>query len=203
MHNLRFKNLLAVVAIPLLLFVFSYAHAQTGGSQYNSPIGPSQTPGQTVSGQTLNQPSNDTQAPYTLLTPLPCSTSLGTPCNGTDQNGNQALTSISLQQFISYLYKFMIALAVVLAVFMLTFGGFEYMMSEAITSKSDAVERMRNAVFGLLLALCTYLILYTIDPGLVDPNNLTIPPISSVQTATGTFVGGGGTFNGTGAGGSF
>ena len=72
----------------------------------------------------------------------------------------------------------MLALAVVLAVFMITVGGFEYMLSGAMNTKEDAKKKMTDAVLGLILALITYLLLYTIDPNLVLTSNLSIPPIS-------------------------
>jgi hypothetical protein len=88
------------------------------------------------------------------------------------------MKSIDLSDFISYAYKFMLALAVVLAVFMITVGGFEYMLSGAANTKSDALKKIQDAVWGLLLALVAYLLLYTIDPNLVSSGNLSIPPIS-------------------------
>jgi len=94
------------------------------------------------------------------------------------------MTSIDLSDFISYAYKFMLALAVVLAVFMITVGGFEYMLSGAANTKSDALKKIQDAVWGLLLALVAYLLLYTIDPNLVSPSNLSIPPISTSTSAT-------------------
>jgi RsiW-degrading membrane proteinase PrsW (M82 family) len=101
----------------------------------------------------------------------------------------------------------MLALAVVLAVFMITVGGFEYMLSGAADTKSDAKKKIWDAVWGLLLALVAYLLLYTIDPNLVSPSNLCIPPIGQTTctgtTGSGQFVGGGGSFGGTGAGGSW
>ena len=124
-----------------------------------------------------------TQAQYTLLTPLP---ELGGNCpTGSDCTANNGtIKSIDLSQFISYAYKFMLALAVVLAVFMITVGGFEYMLSGAANTKSDALKKIQDAVWGLLLALVAYLLLYTIDPNLVSPSNLSIPPISTSTSAT-------------------
>ena len=78
----------------------------------------------------------------------------------------------------------MLALAVVLAVFMITVGGFEYMLSGAANTKSDALKKIQDAVWGLLLALVAYLLLYTIDPNLVSPSNLSIPPISQPTATT-------------------
>lgn len=124
-----------------------------------------------------------TKAPYTLLTPLPCGAGLG-GTNCTDVNGSSVMTSINLSDFISYAYKFMLALAVVLAVFMITVGGFEYMLSGAANTKSDALKKIQDAVWGLLLALVAYLLLYTIDPNLVSSGNLSIPPINYQAPAT-------------------
>jgi len=141
-------------------------------------------PNSLVHAQTNTSNTTDvTKAPYTLLTPLPCNAGLG-GTNCTTVNGSSVMTSIDLSDFISYAYKFMLALAVVLAVFMITVGGFEYMLSGAANTKSDALKKIQDAVWGLLLALVAYLLLYTIDPNLVSPSNLSIPPISTSTSAT-------------------
>jgi len=119
-----------------------------------------------------------TQVPYTLLEPLPC---IGTNVAGCS-SASTTFSTIDLSDFVSYAYKFMLALAVVLAVFMITVGGFEYMLSGAANTKSDATKKIYDAAMGLLLALITYILLYTIDPNLVSPNNLTIPPITPPTT---------------------
>ncbi|MDR3558172.1 MAG: hypothetical protein P4L61_01435 [Candidatus Pacebacteria bacterium] len=127
-----------------------------------------------------------TKATYTLLAPLPelggaCPTGSGTTC-GSDSNGGTGITKIDLTDYISYAYKLMLALAVFLAVLMIIVGGFEYMLSGAADTKSDAKKRISNAIWGLLLALIAYIVLYTIDPNLVSTSNLSIPPISSTST---------------------
>ena len=137
-----------------------------------------------VLGGIYTKTTDVTKAPYTLLTPLPCNAGLG-GTNCTTVNGSSVMTSIDLADFISYAYKLMLALAVVLAVIMITIGGFEYMLSGAMDTKSDAKKKITDAVLGLLLALCSYLILYTIDPNLVSTSNLCIPPIGQT-TCTGT-----------------
>jgi len=70
-------------------------------------------------------------------------------------------------------------LAVFLAVFMITVGGFEYMLGGTAGSKTAALKRIEDAIWGLLLALVAYMILYTIDPNLVPSNTFSIPSISS------------------------
>jgi hypothetical protein len=130
--------------------------------------------------------SNAATAPYTLLEPLPCLNTTGVTCSS-DSSGNSTFSSISLQQFIPYAYKFLLALAVALAVFEITVGGFEYMLSGAMDTKSNAKKRMTDAALGLTLALITYLVLYTIDPNLVNSNNLNLPPVGqSASSSSGT-----------------
>jgi hypothetical protein len=134
-----------------------------------------------IHAQTNTSNTTDvTKAPYTLLTPLPCNAGLGVACS----TGSSTINSIDLSDFISYAYKFMIALAVVLAVFMITVGGFEYMLSGAMDTKNDAKKKIEDAVWGLLLALVAYLLLYTIDPNLVSSGNLSIPPITYSSALT-------------------
>ena len=139
-----------------------------------------QNVGASGSGSTnANSGTDSTKVPYTLLSPLPCSTGLGVSCNGVaSSSGQPVITSISLSDFVSYAYKLMLALAVFLAVFMITVGGFEYMLSGATGTKTDAIKKIQDALWGLLLALVAYLLLFTIDPNLVSPSNLSIPPIS-------------------------
>ena len=123
---------------------------------------------------------------YTLLAPLPCLP--GQVCDSsnstTSPSGQTLVTSFTLDQFIGYAYKFMLALAVALAVFMITIGGFEYMTSAVPGVKSGGLTKLQDAIMGLLLALCAYLILYTIDPTLVAINT-SIPNVCGTIGANG------------------
>ncbi|MEY2664401.1 MAG: hypothetical protein RIT04_209 [Candidatus Parcubacteria bacterium] len=102
---------------------------------------------------------------YTLLEPLPCIEGEGSKCVK-----GETIQKIEISQYINYMFRLMIALAIFLAIFMFTYGAFEYMTSEAVGSKSDAKQRMWNSVLGVVAALASYLILYTIDPRLVQIN---------------------------------
>ena len=85
---------------------------------------------------------------YTLLEPLPCI------AGATNCTSGSTTPTMDLQGYIGYVFKFAIAAAAFLAVVMITYGGFEYMLAESIT----------------------YLILRTIDPRLVAINT-TLPPV--------------------------
>ena len=113
----------------------------------------------------------DSTDKYTLLEPLPCVPTQKNPCSE-----GSVIKEFNLEQYIEYIFKFAIALAVILAVFMIIVGGFEYMLSESFTKKQSAKEKITNAVLGLLGALASYLILATIDPRLVAINT-TLDPI--------------------------
>ena len=77
----------------------------------------------------------------------------------------------SLGGYLSNIYALGIGLAGVLAVLMIVIGGIQYIGSGMSPSgKSDAKDRITNAVLGLLLALLSWLILNTIDPNLVSLN---------------------------------
>ncbi|MGB8815882.1 MAG: hypothetical protein WCC74_01390 [Minisyncoccia bacterium] len=77
-------------------------------------------------------------------------------------------TSGNLGKFLASVYNFGVAAAAVLAVLMIAWGGVEYMTTEAFDGKSDAKSKITNALWGLLLVLASYLILYTVNPDILQ-----------------------------------
>lgn len=76
--------------------------------------------------------------------------------------------SPSLSSYLVALFKMLLGAAVILAVIMIVIGGVQYMGSESIFSHEDSKKRIWGAVFGLLLAFLAYIILQTINPGLLN-----------------------------------
>ena len=112
------------------------------------------------------------QITYTLLEPVPC-----IPGTSTEKNCvNGVSPSISLEDYIGYVFKFAIAISAFLAVIMIIWGGFEIMLSEAVNSKLEGKKRVYDALTGLVMVLASYLILQTIDPRLVEIDT-TIKPL--------------------------
>ncbi len=74
----------------------------------------------------------------------------------------------TLSGFISGLFNLLIAVAVVLAVLMIIIGGFQYMTTDSWQKKSDGLQKVKDAFIGLGMALLAYLILWTINPCLVE-----------------------------------
>ncbi len=150
------------ILIAVYFFMFSAVLAQTTPAPELLPSR------QTVPFSSQALPSPPTE--YTLLAPIP----LNGPGSGESETTNAAT-------FLPGLFKLMIGIATALAVIMLIFGGIKYMSTDAIGGKSDARATIENAIWGLLLAISAWLILYTINPKLVE-FNLNIP-VQEITTA--------------------
>ena len=87
---------------------------------------------------------------------------------------NQSMDTGNLSSFLSYIFDFAIAIAVALAVVMIAFGGIQYMTTDSWTGKQDGKGKIENAFYGLALALISWLILYIINPNLVNFTSNTI-----------------------------
>ena len=88
-------------------------------------------------------------------------------------------------QYMASFIPFVLAFAAVAAVTQIVIGGFEYALSEAITNKQEAKDRISSALSGLLLALASFLILNTINPKLTSLQ-LTVPPLDNVSNSENT-----------------
>ena len=82
------------------------------------------------------------------------------------------------------IYYFLLGLVGISALIMFVWGGIEYMLA-GDKDPGKAKERMKNAVYGLVLALTSYLILYTINPDLVSKLNINLNPITPQQRTDG------------------
>ncbi|MBU1557629.1 pilin [Patescibacteria group bacterium] len=105
--------------------------------------------------------------PYTLLEALP---GIG--------DGNGVVTD-GFGSYIAQMFILSLQLATVLAVFMISLGGFKYITSESFTGTSDAKKTITNAVIGLFILLTSWLLLYTLNPDLVQ-NKFVIPSVNTI-----------------------
>lgn len=84
-----------------------------------------------------------------------------------------------LAEYISGLYKYLLAIAAIFAVIMIMIGGIQYILSPGGKGK----DRIIGAVTGLILLFSVYLILYTVNPSttLFEALKLkTVDPLSLV-----------------------
>ncbi|MBI5126287.1 MAG: hypothetical protein HZA80_00780 [Candidatus Taylorbacteria bacterium] len=110
---------------------------------------------------------------YKLLEPLPC---IGT----TQECVGGRVEQVDLKSYVGYIFKLVIALAGAIAVFRITWGGFKYMTTDAIFGKQEGKKEVKDAIYGLIMILASYLILRTIDPRLVNINT-EIKPIEQAE----------------------
>ena len=115
---------------------------------------------------------------YTLLSPIP-----------TVPSG----TVSTLAEYMKSLIVVIVGLAIVLSVVMILVGGIGYVLAASPSAMSTGKGQIQDALFGLLLAIFSYLLLYTINPDLTMVG-LNIAPLGNIGGGTS----GGGTSGGTG-----
>lgn len=104
---------------------------------------------------------------YNLLQPLPCKA--GEPsCEDGELKTFDPEGTSKLGEYLNLMINLFIGLCAVTAVVMIVIGGIEYSTSELVSNKEAAKERIQGAILGLMLALCSWLILNTINPDLLN-----------------------------------
>lgn len=125
--------------------------------------------------------ATDTAGKYTVLAPLPCIESAGIECKG----GNGAVQKeVDFKTYVQYTINLLIALSAVTAVVMIVWGGIEYMWSASFSERKAGLQRAKNAIYGLLLVLTSYIILRTIDPRFVEIPNTLVPQLKVEEWLT-------------------
>ena len=119
----------------------------------------------TTTSSNIKQSAAPLDMTYTLLAPL--------PGMGNNNTFNPATTG-ALGNYLNIMLKLFIGICAVLAVIMMVLGGIEYMTSELPGMKEAGKSRITNAIFGLVLALLAWTLLYTINPNLLK-SDLNIP----------------------------
>jgi len=113
--------------------------------------------------------SASTVPDYILMEPLP---------------GMEEGTAPGLGSYLSNMFKILIGVAGVLAVVVITVGGVQYMTTDAISGKEGGKEKINSAIFGLILALSSVLLLQTIDPAFKN-SSMTLPEVPGPSPTSG------------------
>ncbi|MFC1687170.1 pilin [Patescibacteria group bacterium] len=83
--------------------------------------------------------------------------------------------------FIIGIYKYFSGAAAIIATVMMMYGGYKYVISFGSPQKmKDAQDTIVAAMVGLVITLGSYLLLYTINPKLVEFPDLVVEPVSKV-----------------------
>lgn len=117
-----------------------------------------------------NPPASTAVGGYTLLEP-----------GVTGSAGGQAPTNFLT--YINIFYKVLLWLTIALAIIYIVVGGIQYMTSAAASGKGDGKDKIFGALKGLAIALLSYLILYSINPDLVNWK-LCIPKLPATTCGT-------------------
>ena len=134
----------------VLFTPFAHAEAPAGGDPVAPPSGQSETQSEVQS----ETPSYGGFTAYEPLAPLPLNADGSTPTE--------------LSKYLPAMFQFLIGIAGVLAVVMIVIGGIQYMSTDAVYGKSEGKEKITQALGGLLLAIIAWLILYTINPEILN-----------------------------------
>jgi hypothetical protein len=85
-------------------------------------------------------------------------------------------------QYVEAIYQYGIGLAAILATVMIMVGGFLWLTSAGSPDRvSKAKEFITSALTGLVLALFSYMILYTVNPQLVNLRPVQVPEIKEEE----------------------
>lgn len=87
----------------------------------------------------------------------------------------------TLVEYVNAIFGLVIAIAAMLAVLRIVTGGFKYMTSEAIGEKGDARQTIQGAAFGLILLLGSWLILFTVNPNILDLSALQFNELGATE----------------------
>lgn len=88
--------------------------------------------------------------------------------------------SIDFGEYIGVMYRWMVSSAVLFAIILLMIGGVRYTIGAASDQIAAAKKMMSNALIGLVLLLCTYMILFTVNPDLVSLQVPRLPMIKQI-----------------------
>lgn len=119
--------------------------------------------------------STTTDDGYTVLVPLPCIEGNGVSCPG----GNGSIQEkVDFKTYVQYTFNLFIGLSAVTAVVMIIWGSVEYIVSASLFDKKSGLDKAKNAIYGLILILTSYLILRTVDPRFTQIPNTIVPQIT-------------------------
>lgn len=95
--------------------------------------------------------------------------------NTFQENGDTYLSIPYLAEYISAIYRYIIVVSAILGIVVILFAGFGWMISGGSSEKiSESKKKIGGAIMGLLIALLSYTLLYTVNPKLVELDDLKI-----------------------------
>jgi len=146
------------------------------GSRGKTCVGGATAPSTGSSGS----PGAAPEAPFTPITP-----ELGVPIPGvtlsapTQDAGNVSVPF--LIEYINGVYRYLVGIVLVVAVVMVVYGGFRYLVGAGVGGVERGKEIIRDAIAGMLLILGAYVILQTVNPATTSFNALSLTSASNAN----------------------
>lgn len=135
--------------------------------------------------QTQTQFCSGTTCNYTPLEPLP------------GQTDSTISTAQEFGRYLNLMFSLFIIIGGMFAVMTFVWGGITYMVSDIVDKKDFARKQMQRSIWGILILLGSYILLYTINPELIRldrfnpttinrPGSQPVTPSTSGRTTTAT-----------------
>ena len=121
-----------------------------------------------------------------LFSYIPAQAQIGdyTPLAPLNDSQNKPIPVNDIPGYLNGLFVLIIGLSGILAVIVIIYGGVLYMSTDAYTGKAEGKSLIVRALWGLLIIALSYIILYTINPNLVNLSNI-LKYAGSTQSGTG------------------
>jgi len=148
----------------------SVCGASGTGENICTPIGSGTTGGDTTSSsETPAAPPTETApaAPFVSITPQLNVDIPGVEFTPAVKSGDSVYIPF-LAQYISGAYRYAVGIVLVIAIIMVAWGGFRYLLGSGFEDITRGKEIIRDALAGMLLVIGAYLILQTINPATLD-----------------------------------
>jgi len=144
-----------------------YADGSVGDGAGNyTPPPATNPPANTGASTNSNTFCSGGSCTYVPLEPLP----LLPDCYGPNCTALGKTGGGSFEGLIGNSFKLLIGAGAMIAVIMIVLGALTYMFSDIVGNKKKALERIRGAMWAIVLLVSSYLILFTINPELVTFN---------------------------------
>jgi D-alanyl-D-alanine dipeptidase/type IV secretory pathway VirB2 component (pilin) len=124
------------------------------------------------SSTTTTTTTTSTIVPVKLLTPvlsIDIPTVTFSKALITEEGGSSYVSSNFLAEYISGVYTYLLGIATTIAIVMIMISGLQWTFGGVSADTiGKAKGRIKNAATGLVLLLCTYLLLVTVNPNLIE-----------------------------------
>ena len=154
-----------------------------GGACGTSVMSPTETTATATTGSSSSGPSYSLTAGTSSTTFANPVLSVNIPTisfsNVIAENGYLEINWLG--EYINGLYGFLLSIGGIFAVLMIMIGGIQYVISRGGGEATEAKKRIGNAITGLVLLFSVFIILYTVNPGMISFDALTISTIDPIQ----------------------